>query len=406
MQTYPVRAAWAAPERWQRLALSVWLVIATLTCGRALLMSLPRHVGIYPVFAQAGQHWRGGQDLYPAKDEFVQFRYSPLVAALLVPIGVLPDMLGCFVFRLANLAVYILGLALWLRVGLPRTFTERQEAVFYLLLAPLSINGLVNMQTNGLVIGLLLLTAALAASGRWNWSAACMMLACMIKVYPIAFALLLAVAYPRRFAGRLLLALIVGLLLPFVLQHPNYVWQQYEAWGRLLVSDTGRQDWYSLDLWYRDVRFLCKIWLTPMSGETYRILQVSAAAALAGMCLAGRWAGWSCPRLAALALGLSCCWMLVLGPCTEACTYLLLAPALVWALVDSWSRTGQWLYRGTLLLAYGIFGLTFIGGLFPWGRAWQMLGPHPFGALLLFGALLAECVRQIVTSGETAAAPL
>src|SRR5581483_11490305 len=151
---------------------------------------------------------------------------------------------------------YVMGLAAWLRHGLPRPLSLRQQALFYLLLAPLSVNGLINLQTNGIVIGLLLLTAALAPAGRWNAAAVCMALACALKVYPIAFGLLLAAAYPRAFAGRLLLALAAALALPFVLQEPGYVWRQYEGWARLLASDTGRQDWPSLALFYRDIRFL------------------------------------------------------------------------------------------------------------------------------------------------------
>src|SRR4051794_40598782 len=120
MHTYAVRAESGARDRWQRLALTAWVVIALLSCGRALLVSLPRHVGIYPLYAEAGAHWRAGQDLYAATDGFVVFRYSPLVGALLVPIGALPDVLGCFVWRLLNLGLYLGGLAYWCRAGLPR----------------------------------------------------------------------------------------------------------------------------------------------------------------------------------------------------------------------------------------------------------------------------------------------
>jgi hypothetical protein len=400
MQTISVRAGAGAPILARRLALIVWIAIATITCGRALLIALPRHTGIYPVYAEAGQKWRAGHDLYADKDGFVIFRYSPLIAALLVPFGALPDVAGAFGWRLLNLGLYVVGLAYWLRSGLPRPLSARQEALFYLLLAPLSIYGLINGQANGLVIGLLLLTAATVVQGRWNWAAAFMALACLLKIYPIAFGLLLAVAYPRAFAGRLAVALAGGLALPFLLQQPGYVWLQYEGWGQLLISDNGRQDWWCLDLWYRDVRFLCKIWWEPLAPRTYQFLQVGAAAALAGLCLAGRWAGWSRARLTTSALGLSCCWMLVLGPCTEGCTYILLAPALVWAIVETNSSARSYLYRALLLLSYAALLSVFVATLFPWNRAFQNLAPHPFAGVVLFAALLGETLRQLVRPSD------
>jgi hypothetical protein len=395
MQSYAVRAGSGASERWQRLALVVWLVIALITCGRALLVSLPRHVGIYPLYAEAGQHWRAAENLYPEQDGFVVFRYSPLVAALLVPIGALPDMLGCFIWRLLNLGVYVVGLICWRRTCLPQLQGERQQALLYLLLAPLSIYGLVNCQANGLVLGLMLLTAAAVATGRWNGAALCMTLAGLLKVYPLAFGLLLAAAYPWAFAGRLLLAMLGGLALPFLLQDPSYVVRQYEGWLHLLASDTGRQDWTSLDLHYRDLRFLCQVWFTPLTPVVYQALQLGVAAALAGICLAGRGVGWSRPQLTKAALGLSCCWMLVLGPCTEGCTYFLLAPSLVGALLEAWSASHGRAYRGMLLASYGVFLAIFLGTLFPWSKALQNLAPHAFAGLILFAALTAGAVRQL-----------
>ena len=85
MHAYSLRTALAHQDRWRRVAMIVWAVIAAITCGQALLIALPRHTGIYPLYAQAGQNWRAGEDLYADKDGFVVFRYSPLVAALFVP---------------------------------------------------------------------------------------------------------------------------------------------------------------------------------------------------------------------------------------------------------------------------------------------------------------------------------
>src|SRR5208337_3556658 len=98
------------------------------------------------------------------------------------------------------------------------------------LLLPPGIAHLSNGQCNALVIGLTLLAFGAAAGQRWNLAAAAMTVAFLFKLYPIAAGLLLVVLYPRSFGPRFLLALVLGVVLPFLFQNPAYVLRQFDLW--------------------------------------------------------------------------------------------------------------------------------------------------------------------------------
>src|SRR5262249_52813425 len=88
-------------------------------------------------------------------------------------------------------------------------------------------------------------------------AAVCLALACLFKIYPIAIGLLLVVIYPGRFGWRLLLALVLGLGVPFLLQHPEYVATQYAGWLHHLQNDD--RSGFPREYWYRDLRLLCDV---------------------------------------------------------------------------------------------------------------------------------------------------
>src|SRR5262249_55129701 len=159
--------------------------------------------------------------------------------------GLLPDGLGGVLWRLLSTALYLSALYWWGRAMMqPRSlvpFGKRGSqgaairdrtwlALLFLLTIPLSLDNLHNRQSKVLMIAVIMLGVLACGSGYWKCAAACMAIACLFKVYPIAVALLLAVVYPRRFAGRFAVALGIGLLLPFLLQRPGYVLEQYTSW--------------------------------------------------------------------------------------------------------------------------------------------------------------------------------
>ncbi len=373
--------------RLERAAVVVWVLALVLLGGKALLW--PHRNSVYPIFAEAGRRWLAGGDLYEPIAGQDAYRYSPLVAALLVPFGLLPDGPGGLLWRLAGSAVFCGGLAWWGRVVLPPALTRGQWALLFLLPAPLTFGNVHNGQANVLIIGLLLLAVAAVARERFNVAALCLAVACLFKVYPIAVGLLLVALYPRRLAPRLGLLLAAGLLLPFLLQRSGYVAAQYAGWVEHLAQND--RQLRPRAFWYRDARLLWGLCAAPLSSGAYQLVEAAGAAVAAGACLWARRAGLARPRLLALLLGLGCCWMTALGPATESSTYVLLGPTAAWLLLSAGADRHPIPLRLLWLIAYALLVVSQAASVLPggWGRSLQALGPQPLAALLFLGGLLA-----------------
>src|SRR5262249_41671637 len=91
-------------NRWHWLAVVAWMVSILAICVRAAIWPYPHSV--YPIFALASQNWRAGVDVY-GPTPYDVYRYSPLVAAAFVPLGLLPDSVGGVLWRLLTVACYI-----------------------------------------------------------------------------------------------------------------------------------------------------------------------------------------------------------------------------------------------------------------------------------------------------------
>jgi hypothetical protein len=386
---------------WERWAALVWGVALVVVSTRVLL--LPGSRSVYPAYGEAGRHWRAGADLY---QDLSGYRYPPPVAVLFAAFSCLPDGAAEMLWRLLGSAAFLGGLAWWGRAGLPRPLTPGQLGLLFLLAAPVSMSTLNNGQANLLLAGLLVLAVTAAARGRWNLTTLFLVLACLLKAYPVAIALLLLLLYPRQLGWRLPLALAVGAALPFALQDPDYVSRQYQNWLRNLATDD-RTAW-PLEEGYRDVWLLCRLWHLPVSRLGYLALQLGAAALLAGLCLAGRLAGWAPRRLLGFLFVLGCCWMMLFGPATESATYALLAAPLAWVALDAWAERRPLWVRGSVAVSYVLLAGAFVAGWFPFARAVHALGIHPLGTLILFVTLVVRMLADLArrgTAGGAASAP-
>jgi hypothetical protein len=399
MRPEALRHTFRRSDLWVRWAVVLWAALTVIVCARGALQ--PQKRNLYFTWRTAGGDWVQGADLY--RPYFVppldQFRYSPPVAALLAPWHWLPEWAGNVLWRLLNAGALLGGLAWWLRAGAPAATTARQAAGIFLLVAPLALGSLNNGQPNPLLTGLLLASVAGVASGRWGAAAAAMALAVALKVYPLALGLLLVAAYPRRFGLRLALALALLAALPYLCQEPGYVSRQYALWyERLRPADEHRRHWPD-EIAYRDLWLLLRVWGVPLTVSAYQAVQLAAAAGCAALVASLRWRGRpeSAVGLAALTLGSA--WMMLLGPATESCTYVVLAPALGWWLVQAHlarGRADRWAPAAAqaLGLSAGLLGLCVLAGLSPNVTRFHGLGLHPLAALLFscvtVGALLRE----------------
>ena len=381
---------------WVRVAVVVWAVLLGVIAVRGLLQ--PNSHDCYkPFYEPAGRNWLQGNDLYQLKS--ATCRYSPLVNALFAPLTLLPTPAGAMLWRAINAGAFLGGIFWWLRVYAPPTWTRSHFAWVFLLVIPLGIPTINSSQANPLLTGLLLAGTAAAGRERWNWAAVFIAAACFLKIYPVALALLLIVTFPRRFTPRFLIALAVGAALPFVMQNPMWVARQHVNWWVSLCIDDRTQ--WAPEIGYRDLWMVIRFYKLPISYAGYTVLQLAIAAAAAAVCMASRW--WARrPRLEVLntAMGLGACWMTICGPTTEGGGYILVAPTLAFAFLESWHLPRPYWLRGLLAASAAAFVAAVLICLSARPNEGMAYGPHPLGGLLLMLAGGGEAVRQVLAPAE------
>jgi hypothetical protein len=271
------------------------------------------------------------------------------------------------------------------------------------MIVPLSIHTINCGQASPLLIGLMLCGVAAAREERWNAAAGFIAGACLLKVYPLALALLVVLVAPRRFMPRWLAALAAGCAFPFLLQDPTYVARQYINWWTSLCLDD-RTRW-TTDVGYRDLWMVVRQYHLPVLYVGYVGVQLGFAAVAAAACFALRRARAPLGVALNAALGLGTIWMTMCGPATEGGGYILLAPTAAWAFLEG-RRAGwpRWV-MATLLVSAASFMAGAFCCLTPDAGYWMAFGPHPIGALLLFVALLGAYGRRLFADAGRPALP-
>ena len=371
------------PERlkslggWNIGAWAVWIIIFLGLAVRTL--ANPNRATAFTVYRLAGTHWLNAQHLY---GDWRGFVYSPLAAVFFAPFGLLPPGWGNLCWTWLNAAIFLLGVRALLSNGIYPGIKPQYHGVVYLLLVPLVLGNLDTGQANPTVIGLVLLAVAAVPAERWSVVALCVAAATYLKIYPLAVGLIFFLMAPRRLGWRLLVALLVLAVLPFLFQHWSYVSQQYHEWISTRSADDRRlypiKD-VPLDLWF----LLVRLGHLPIPGFVYGAFQILSGGAIALFCLVGVWKTWPNERLLAGILALVCIWMTLCGPATELQTYILLAPAVVLTLIDAlpssrplWLRTG--LVVVCLLMVLAVARTSFL----PSQKGLWILTIQPVAAIL------------------------
>jgi hypothetical protein len=380
---------------WLTLAGLAWVGLAV--SFAVLAFFNPNSHTVYPIYAPAARRWWLGEDIYVRLVDY--FRYSPLFAILLTPLASLPDCWGGSVWKALNIGVYALGLASACRHLLPLRLSGNQLAALWLLALPLSFHSMYNGQANLIMLGTVLLGLSAAALGRWNRAALWLALATLIKGYPLALALLLSALYLRQFALRYALFMTAGLLLPFATQTPGTVAEQYASWYRHLTDSTTimRERLRSVDY-----VFLC--YKMPISPRTFMLMGVLGGAGALGVCFL--WARrLKEPRaLLTRVYLLFAVWVVLFGPATETCTYVILGPAIAWALVEAFAGQGRVVRRSLLLGSLFLMGPSVTDLVGPTLRNLAYdYAAQPVGALLFLALLLTQSTTDTAASGADAA---
>jgi hypothetical protein len=359
----------------------LWLAVAVAVSVRTLVSPLDHT--IFPVLAGGAAHWWADQPVYADYKPLDYFRYPPALAVALTPFNTLGPRAGGILWSLLCIGVLLQGLWRFLRDVVPEEWTPSREAAFLALCAVGSLRGLWNAQSNALAVGLLLLGTAALMRRRW-WSAAALLAgSVLVKVTPLAPALLLCALQPRRLPVRLALFLALGLLAPFLTRPPAVVLGHYREWFDQMAQ-LGGERWPGFrDGW--TVWLVVRQWLTgqagmpslrePLHSGVYRGVQLLTGAGALVWCLWQRRRIYDRRRLTTVVLAMGVAWLMLFGPATEHATYVFLAPVLSWAVL----RRGG-LPRGRRLIG-AAFVLVMILGWDALGRSVTEAAPVLLTAL-------------------------
>ncbi len=188
----------------------------------------------YVIFRQAYNHLLDHKDmyvLYPG-EHHDYYKYSPGFATAFGILAWLPDGLGLIIWNLLNFFVFFLALT---RISVPWAARIPLLLVFTF---PELLTSIQNLQSNGLMTGLLLFAFIDFEKSKPGRAAIWIALAAFIKIYA-GLAALLFLIYPGR-ARFLIHGLIAGSILfclPMVLVPPGEMWIQYLGWWRILSQD-------------------------------------------------------------------------------------------------------------------------------------------------------------------------
>ncbi len=155
------------------------------------------------------------------------FQYSPFFCLLYSPIAWLPLKTQALVWALANSAVFWWGLVLWLpplkKLALPVWLA--------LILVSMELNiSLLYQQVNALLVGLILIGAALYRDGKFTASGIVLALSTDLKVIPVLFAALLLFPFRKRYVQGLVLGFLIAFFLPFFVVGPQLGFQLQKEW--------------------------------------------------------------------------------------------------------------------------------------------------------------------------------
>jgi Glycosyltransferase family 87 len=363
---------------WNPLSILAWTVALSAIIGKILVA--PDRVTNVDRFLRAGRAWIEGLPLYiytPNKG----FVYGPFSAVCYALASYLPDVWPRILWCLLSAVLLLSGMWAMMRSGPFSKIPTQRRGLAFLLVLPLALGNFDSAQANAFLAGLIMIAFAAACLERWTIAAIALAVAVHWKVYPIVAGMLLILLFPRRFAWRFVLALLIVGLIPFLFQKSTYVIDQYRLWYDTRTADNRLE--YALNIAPRDLWFvLVRAAELPISQSVYRAIQAAVGLAIAGYCLWGRINRLPKERLLAGTFSLVCAWMTLLGPASELYTYLLVAPAVAFELVTTFSKPSDAVSRSLIVAAF-LFLLAAIlrVAFFPRYEDAYVLSLQPLGAL-------------------------
>jgi hypothetical protein len=188
----------------------------------------------YVIFKQSFFHLIQNQDIYKwyLQEQWDLYKYSPTFSLLFGPLAVLPDIIGLIVWNSLNAILIVYAIRL-----LPGFGRETKIKMLLFVLIEL-VTSMQNLQSNGLMLALILLGFCLFERGQFFFGIFCIVLTVYIKVYGI-LALGLLLFYPDKLKLALytLSSFVILLILPLLVISPHQLAFLYQSWWDLLQAD-------------------------------------------------------------------------------------------------------------------------------------------------------------------------
>ena len=330
-------------NRWNLFGFSV---LGLVFLGMSLyLVFHPDRTGVVPNYRFASSHWWLGESMYPGGTH--GFLYTPTFAVLFTPFDLIqPAVLGEIVWRLFGFGLF--GWGLW---GLASIFNEKNSgqwkfdstfALLVLLAVPASLAAINNGQTNLALSASLVLLCIGIRNEKWNFVAACLTLALVLKPISIAPWLLAFLVFaPVRIP--LLGGLVALGIIGFIHPDPAYALGQWiEFWVKLTHSYT------PVDLRVSDLFGMLEKagFQNPLPFNSLSRMVASGAALgfvfwkyRRGGSMNGSWGLWFSTVII---------WTLF-NPRAETNSYVLISPLLAFAAVSYWTEVKGERWKGTIL---------------------------------------------------------
>ena len=312
----------------------------------------PDRTGVVPNYRFASSHWWLGESMYPGGTHGCL--YAPTFAVLFTPFYLIqPAVVGEIMWRLFGFGLF--GWGLWrLAFILNGKSSGRREfdstfALLVLLAVPASLAAINNGQTNLALSASLVLLCIGIRNERWNFAAACLTLALVLKPISVApWLLAFAVFAPIRIP--LLGGLVAVGIIGFIHPDPAYASGQWiEFWTKLTHSYT------PVNLRVSDLFGMLEKAGFPNPFPFNSLSRVVASGAALwfvfwkyrrGGSMNGSWGLWVVTALI---------WT-IFNPRAETNSYVLISPLLAFATISFWTGVKGERWKGTIL-SFACIGL-------------------------------------------------
>lgn len=200
----------------------------------------------YIIFKNSVFHLLQNSDLYKSypNEHYDLFKYTPTFSLIFAFFAYLPNYLGLILWNTLNAFLPL--------IGFNRVFgLSKYKSVFSIVFIPEILTSVLNSQSNGIILGLLLLAFAAIQKEKTYLASFYILLTLFIKLFGGLFFILFLI-YPKQLKKAVLFSIpvfLLLLLLPSLWIGTHSLFEQYASFLNLLKNDSQQFVKYSVMGW-------------------------------------------------------------------------------------------------------------------------------------------------------------